>query len=151
MANFGFRTVRGTIPVTAGHVVVDTEGTPTAAGGTLDATAIATGHRKRDADLRHKSQLLATGRWPAITFTTREITPTDGGWTVRGDLRVRDRTVGVQLTAHVMGVDGDAHRIRATTDLDRRDAGIVAPSFLIGHRVAITLETVLRPGAAARS
>lgn len=76
--------------------------------------------------------------------------PAGDGWAVKGELHVRDRTVGVRLAAQVVALEGDGYRVRATTSIDRRDAGITAPAFLIGHRVAITIEAVLRPGGTTR-
>lgn len=67
------------------------------------------------------------GRQPR-TFTAHEIAPAGDGWAVQGALHVRDRTVGVRLAAQVVALEGDGYRVRATTSIDRRDAGITAPA-----------------------
>ncbi len=141
--SFGLRRVRGTLPVVDSLVVVDASGEPVAASATLDATGVDTGDARRDGDLRSKGSLLHVAVWPAVTFTAHRFSAVDGAWVVDGTLCVRDRRVGVQVTAEAV-VDGDEATVRATTAFDRRDAGIGAPVVLIGHRIAVTVEVRLR-------
>jgi polyisoprenoid-binding protein YceI len=66
--NFGVATVRGQIPVTAAWVSLDAAGKPAAVHAGPGPTGIATGHRRRDRDLR-KSRLPGTAHHhPALTF-----------------------------------------------------------------------------------
>jgi polyisoprenoid-binding protein YceI len=136
------RTVTGTVPVTEGSVDIDDRGQPAAITGSLDLGAIDTGNARRDSDLR-KPRFLDLDRHPAITFAACSITSAPGGWRVTGHLTARGTSVRVTGDAAVSG-QGQSATVTARTRLDRRDLGIRAPRFLIGHAVDITVTATIR-------
>lgn len=141
--NFGIKTVRGQVPVRQAYVDVDAAGQPLAVHAELDLAGLATGNARRDRDLR-KPHLLDSDRFPTVTFTGRAGEPDDGGWQLPGRLAARGVEIDVVLAA-VVGQDGDRVTVHATTTFDRRDLGVRAPLFLIGRRIAVTIDAVLRP------
>jgi len=141
--DFGFMTVRGSVPIASAAVDVDENGTPVAVHATLDLTGLATGHRKRDRDLQ-KPHLLDTGRHPRLRFTGSPVQRADD-WQVPGRLTGRTGT-DVTLEAHIVDRrDSGQLTVRAACTLDRRKLGVRAPRFLIGRYVAVTIEAVFAP------
>jgi len=142
-----FTEVQGTIPVTGGRVEVGGSGSPLIVDAVLDISAIDTGKPRRDKDLRSK-RFFDAERAPVMRYTSGSVTRTAEGWTVDGVLRVSGREVPLTLAVtHDVAPAGPAseeQRITATGRLDRRDAGIKAPSFLIGREVRITVSATLR-------
>jgi polyisoprenoid-binding protein YceI len=141
--NCGLIRVRGTIPVVTGTVTV-AGGQPVAAAATLDPAGIATGIRKRDSDLRGK-HFLDTGRQPELAVRIGEVRPAGEGWAARAWLTVAGTDAPVELTVR-READPAAGTVRvvATGVLDRAAAGLRAPRFLIGRRVAITVTATVR-------
>lgn len=144
--DFARRQVVGTFPVVAGHV--DVAGRPVAAEAVLDVAGVATGIAKRDRDLRSRHFLDVAG-YPTMVFTAADVEPGDRGtWTVAGTLLVRDVPCPVRLHVRLESLDDDCAVVVATTELDRRDAGIrTAPGFVVSHRVGV--EVRARLGAPA--
>jgi polyisoprenoid-binding protein YceI len=144
VAHFGGREVRGTVPVQRGTVSTDDAGQVVALRAVLDATGIDTGNARRDRDLR-APRLLAVEQVPTWTFVSDGVTPDGDGWRVTGLLTVR-RPCPVELSVGpVEPLPDGGVRVRATTSLDRRAAGVRAPRVLIGTRVEVQLDVVLRP------
>lgn len=147
----GPRVVHGTVPVTAGSVTLD--GASLAVAAELDLSAIDTGNARRDRDLRRPG-LLDLDRHPTMRFAAGTVSSRAGGWTLTGTLQVRGREVELELAVSEPGgeLDGDDRHgdgertVVATTSLDRRSVGIVAPPFLIGRRVDVTVRAVLVAG-----
>jgi polyisoprenoid-binding protein YceI len=139
----GMKTVHGRIPVTEAWVDVDETG-PSAVHATLDLTAVDTGHRKRDSDLR-KPYLLDTAQHPTLTFDGDRAQRVDGRWQVPGRLTGRAATDVILSVEEVAGSDPGVVSIRATVRLDRRELGVKAPRFMIGRSVDVTIEASFRP------
>jgi polyisoprenoid-binding protein YceI len=139
----GLKTVHGSVPITEAWVEVDETG-PSAVHATLDLTAIDTGHRKRDSDLR-KPYLLDAARHPTLTFDGGRARPVDGRWQVPGRLTGRAATDVILSVEEVEGTDPGVVSIRATVRLDRRELGVKAPRFMIGRSVDVTIEACFRP------
>jgi polyisoprenoid-binding protein YceI len=133
--------VTGTVPVTAGSVVVD-GGEPSAITGSFDLSAIDTGNTRRDKHLR-SPKFLGLDRYPTMTFTTDTISATPRGWLFTGYLTVRNVSVRLTSEAEVMELDRSA-AVTVHARLDRRNLGIRAPRILIGHTISITVTATLR-------
>lgn len=141
--NFGFHTVRGTVPVRDAWVDVEA-GSPVGLHARLDLAGIDTGNAKRDKDLR-APHLLDTAKFPTLTFDAGRPQPVPEGWRINGRLAARGE-VEVVLAAAVVGRGpGGALTIRATTWFDRRELGVRAPRFMIGRHVAVTIDAVFTP------
>jgi polyisoprenoid-binding protein YceI len=142
--NLGMATVRGRLPIREAWVEVDVAGRPLALSATLDLAGIETGNARRDRDLA-KPQLLDTARFPVLEFTGEAGEPDGDRWQLPGTLRGHGASTAVVLTATVSQASGDEVRVRATASFDRRDLGVDAPRILIGRRITVTIEAVLRP------
>ena len=142
----GLHHVSGSFPIVDGTVEVDGSGRPVSVRATLDARGVATGNARRDRDLRGP-KFLATDRWPALTFTGRDVSGAGPEWTVAGTLQVRDVRSPLTLTVRLAGTRPDGGRQAiATGTVDRREAGVrTAPTFLIGAAVRFSLDVTLAP------
>ena len=155
--NFGLRSVTGQVPLVSARVTVGPSGQPVSVRAELDARGIDTGHPRRDRDLRG-ARLLATDRWPAITFQASTvqastIQASGAGWTIAGTLTVKDRDCPIRLDvdgAEIIPHDpASSVNVCASARLDRRSVGVnSAPAFLIGHTILLSLAIRLRPPAA---
>jgi polyisoprenoid-binding protein YceI len=141
VGNLG-HTVTGTVPVIDGTIEIGPGGLPSAISGSLDLGAIATGHARRDKDLR-KPRLLDLDRHPVAAFAADKMTASPAGWSVSGYLTARGtraRLAGdVEVSPH-----GESATLTARTQLDRRALGLRAPRLIIGHQVDITVTATIR-------
>jgi polyisoprenoid-binding protein YceI len=149
--NFGLRSVTGQIPLASASVTVGPGGQPVSVRAELDARGIDTGHRRRDSDLRG-TRFLATDQWPTITFQATHVQASGAGWTIDGTLTVKDCHCPVRLSANrpdrLPGDPAVPVNLSATARLDRRSAGVdVAPAFLVGHMISLSLMMRFRPPA----
>jgi polyisoprenoid-binding protein YceI len=141
--NFGVRTVRGSVPVLGGAVEVSEDGSPRLVHAELDLGGIATGNRRRDADLR-KPALLALDAHPVLTFRADDFEDGPQGWRALGSLRARGTTCPLTVLGVPATTGEDLHLV-GTAVLDRTALGIRAPRLLIGRDVAIVVDTWLTP------
>ncbi|RSN62602.1 hypothetical protein DMH01_08000 [Amycolatopsis sp. WAC 04182] len=142
--NFGFRVVRGSIPVSLGSVRVSADGVA-AVEAALDLDGIDTGNAKRDADLR-KPGLLAIDAHPVLTFAADRVEGGPGEWSVHGSLGARGESCLLTVTATGPEDNGDGTwRVVAAAVFDRLAIGLRAPRFLIGREITIALDVVLAP------
>lgn len=142
VGNLG-RRVGGTIPVTSAQVDVAEDGSVAGVSAVLNIDAIATGHARRDKDLR-KPALLDLANHPRLTFSGAEVTPYEGGWRITGLLTAKGTTRGIILTATAQEQNDGTMRVRATGQLDRRHYGVKAPRFLIGRLVDLEIDAALQ-------
>ncbi|MFI8221443.1 YceI family protein [Streptomyces sp. NPDC085932] len=144
VANLGFRTVTGTLPILKGTVMVTPGGEPSEVTATVDAKGFDTGNSRRDAHVR-SSDFLHTDRYPELSFTSSSLKADSEGWQVAGFLSVRDKLTPMSLLVRVIRMGDDQAEIRASGRIDRRSAGITKGGrLLIGAYVNIDLEVVLR-------
>ena len=142
----GLMTVRGTVPVTSAALGFDATGLLSWVTAELDPTGVQTGNPKRDKDLQGPT-FFAAEQHPTWAFRGGRAYPFEGGWTVNGRLTVRE---SVDLALELRPVadettDDDRRVFTATTELDRRDAGLrKAPGAVIGHRIRIAVTITLR-------
>ena len=148
VGNLGVRQVRGSVPVLAGTAVTDAAGRVVGLRATVDATGVDTGNARRDRDLRGPG-LLGVEQTPSWTFVSQGVEQDGEGWRVTGVLTVRRACPVVLSVGPAAPLPDGGLRVRATTSLDRRDAGVRAPRVLIGRRVEVELDVVLRPERSA--
>ncbi len=145
VANFAVRRVRGTLPVRSGTVTTDVTGRVVGVRAALDPVRIDTGSTRRDRDLRGP-RLLDVEQAPTWSFEADGVEQDGDGWRVTGVLTVRRPCRVVLSVGPVQPLQDGALRVRATTSLDRRDAGVRAPRVLVGRRVEVELDVVLSAG-----
>jgi polyisoprenoid-binding protein YceI len=143
----GLITVHGTVPVTSAALGFDESGRLGWVSAELEPAGVRTGNPKRDKDLQGPT-FFATDQHPIWLFRGGRAYPFEGGWTGNGRLTVRE-TVELALVVRPGGEESDdaddSQVLTATTELDRRDAGLLkAPGALIGHRIRIALTITLR-------
>ena len=143
VGNLGVRHVRGTVPVLAGTVTTALDGRVAGMRAVVDAAGVDTGNARRDRDLRGPG-LLGVEQAPTWSFVSDGVEPDGEGWRVTGVLTVRRACPVVLSVGRPAALPDGGLRVRATTSLDRRDAGVQAPRLLIGRRVEVVLEVVLR-------
>ncbi len=145
VGNLGVRRVRGTVPVQSGTVLTDATGRVVGVRGELAAAQVDTGLARRDRDLRGPG-LLGVAQAPTWSFVSDGVEQDGDGWRVTGVLTVRRPCPVVLSVGPVEALPDGALRVRATTSLDRRDAGVRAPRVLVGRRVEVELDVVLSAG-----
>ena len=143
VGNLGVRQVRGTVPVLSGTITTDGAGQVVGVRAVLGASGVDTGNDRRDRDLR-APRLLGVEQAPTWSFVSDGVAPDGEGWRVSGLLTVRRPCPVVLQVAPAEHLPDGGLRVRATTSLDRRDAGVRAPRVLVGRRVAVELDAVLR-------
>ncbi len=97
-----FTSVRGTV------VVADSPG-ECGASGTIDAASIETGDEVRDKHLR-SANFLDAERWPLLHFQSTAVELTQAGYSVTGDLTIRELTHPVKLHVHDLSVVKDSRQ-----------------------------------------
>ncbi len=117
--------VSGKVPVTAGTVVVGTNGVPTAVTATFSAKDIDTQSADRDRDLRG-ADWFDTDKFPTMTFVAKSINGSPQSFTITGDLTMHGITKSITLAGKELGKTTDARNrthigYSATGTLDRRE------------------------------
>ena len=143
VGNLGVRQVRGTVPVLSGTITTDQDGRVVGVRAVLGAAGVDTGNDRRDRDLR-APRLLGVEQAPTWSFVSDGVAPDGEGWRVSGVLTVRRPCPVVLHVGPAEHLPDGGLRVHATTSLDRRDAGVRAPRVLVGRRVAVELDAVLR-------
>lgn len=134
---FGMGTVRGSVPVVAGSVVVADGAARVTAE--LDAGALATGNARRDKDLR-SARFLDVDRHPRWEFAGDLV-----GERIAGTLTVRGQAASCALAVLAVTRAHGQVEVRASAVLDRRAFGVTAGRGLIGREVAVELAVRLAP------
>jgi polyisoprenoid-binding protein YceI len=137
---FGLGAVSGTLRVTAGDVSVD----PASVSAILSASSFSTGSRARDRDIR-SAKFLDAERYPDITFTAGTLNQTQSGWTLAGELTVRERSEPVTLAIDSVEVDGAGFRARASARIDRYALGLTAAKGIAARHLDVELTATAVP------
>ncbi|MDR0432961.1 MAG: YceI family protein [Bifidobacteriaceae bacterium] len=144
-------TVRGTVSITEGEIIVGETLATSSVEASLDATLIDTHSAERDSHLR-SSEFFDVDRYPTWTFKSTDVFPGPSGhYVVRGELTIRGRKRFVDLDTLFEGLGDDlgGHQIAgftATTSVSRRDFGLEwagrsrAGNAIVGDAVAIQLD-----------
>ncbi|GAA3214641.1 YceI family protein [Dactylosporangium siamense] len=143
--NFGFKTVHGTIAVTAGTLEIGADGRPTRLAGTLDPASVDTANPRRDRDLRGP-RFLDVDRYPRMELLAAQFEPSTGGWRAQALLRVRGHDAPLWIDGTVEE-HADQLRVTGTARLHLPDAGIRAPRILVGRDVDLTITATLHRSA----
>ena len=105
----------------------------------VDVKTVSTGIGLRDHHLRSEEQFFDTGKYPTIAFRSKKIEKTGSGYTVTGDLTIKDVTRVVQIP---FGFDagGRTGVFKGHFQVKRLDYHLGKPGGSIGEDVTIDLE-----------
>lgn len=142
--------VRGGFDKVEGTITVGEDPGDSAVEATIDAASVSTREAQRDAHLR-SADFLDVEHFPELRFVSSQVRPSDDGWTVSGQLTIRDvtRPVTLELEFNGSGRDpygNDRAGFSAVTEIDREDFGITynaaleAGGVVVGKTVKIELE-----------
>jgi len=150
--HMGLSTVKGTIPVQSGVIVLDDgKDIPQKIDTTLDVSGIDTQNTQRDGDLK-SDHWFDAAKYPTITFESTKITGTDSAnFVIDGNLTLHGVTKPIELAAHLEGKGQGAKGEKrvaysATTTIHRRDFGIIDArtnalgALVVGDDAAISLQ-----------
>jgi polyisoprenoid-binding protein YceI len=150
--HMGLSTVKGTIPVASGTIVLSPgKDIPQSIDTTLNMAGIDTQNADRDKDLASDHWFDAT-KYPTITFKSTKISGSDpANFFIDGDLTMHGVTKPIELQAHLegKGVGGRGEKrvaYSATTIVHRRDFAIVDArtnalgALIVGDDAAISLQ-----------
>jgi polyisoprenoid-binding protein YceI len=133
--------VHGTITVTAATVEVGRDGRPRRFRAALDPASIATGHARRDADLRGR-RFLAVDAYPLMEVAADRIAATADGWCADAVLRGHGCEAPLRIDATLEGAaTATSLRLSGSARLDLRDVGIRVPGFLVRRFVDVSVST----------
>jgi polyisoprenoid-binding protein YceI len=111
---------------------------------TIDATSVDTGNDKRDEHLR-SGDFFDAENHPRVSFASQSVQPHGDTLKVHGQLSARDRSIPVDLDAHVREVDGELE-IEAATIVAHRELGMTwSPLRIIGPRSTLSVKAHLIP------
>lgn len=142
--NFGFRTVVGTLDVTAGSIEI-ADGALVSATVDANAASYASGNAKRDEHVI-SADFLDAASHPTIRFTATGATVVGSGYRLDGTAHVK----GAQspLTLHVKSLDhaGGRASFSANGVIDRNAIGIdKMPSLMIGDELSFAITATAQP------
>ena len=149
--------VRGSFRTLAGTIGVAPNAEASSVSVEIDAGSITTGTDDRDNHLR-SDDFLAVETFPKLTFQSTKVADRgDGGYTLEGDLTIKDVTRPVTLDMSFGGVMqdpwGNSKAIfSAETSINREDFGLTwnapleAGGWLVGKDISIELEVQAAQG-----
>ena len=144
--------VRGEFSKLSGTIQIDPDSPAASSVQTsIDVASINTRDPQRDAHLK-SADFLDVEKFPAITFSSKQVTPHEGGATVTGDLTIHGQTQSITLD-----LEGSTQEIKdpwgnqrigmsGTTKLSRKEFGLTwntaleTGGVLVGDEVKITLD-----------
>lgn len=134
----GFNRVRGTVGAWRASVYYDPDTLEhSTVSFVADAATISTGVPERDDDLKRPT-FFDVDRFPRIRFRSTKVEPAANGLVVSGDLTIRDSTHEIRLPTQVIAplstdpFDNRRVSFGTSVTLNRRDFGVVGPSFWSG-------------------
>lgn len=152
--HLGLTNVNGAVTGVQGTLLLDEESPATGKlEVTLDVTTIDTGVDKRDEHLR-SADFFDTAKFPTMTFKSTRIERSASGWTVTGDLTIKDVTkpVVLEVEAATKPITNPAGAVvrgtSATTKLSRKAFGLtwnklVEGVDLVGDDIKLVLDVEL--------
>lgn len=156
--HLGLSKVRGSFSGVSGAVLWNRE-QPELSSATIviDVASLDTGNERRDEDLAEN--FFETERFPRLVFESTGFEKVEGGYSLRGDLTIRDSTHEVSFPVELLGTLTDSisgeRRVgfEGELEIDRTDFGVEAEGhpaeirLVIGHDVEIALQVEARiPG-----
>jgi polyisoprenoid-binding protein YceI len=143
-------TVEGNFGEFSGNIDVNSKGKMTALSGEVSIASVDTNDEKRDAHLQ-QDDFFAAATFPKMTFTSTKVKGShEKGYTVTGDLTIRDVTKSVDLTlAPFKGpiTDGWGNtRVAtvATTEINRQDFGVTWSASLDSGGLVVSDEVAIQ-------
>lgn len=146
-----FFKVRGVFKEFSGTIEADPQSkTVTAIRGTVQVSSIDTREAKRDGHLR-SPDFFDGGKFPQLTFISKEITGKGDNIMVHGDLSIRGITKRVSLKGKFLGSNKDPWGVmrvgfEGETTISRKDFGLTwnkaleTGGVMVGDNVKISLE-----------
>lgn len=133
----GVLTVRPTMDISDGGVVVDDSGQVSLAEVRLAAASFSTGNDKRDTHVR-SSDFLDADDHPEISFRATDIGDGTGDRTVAGTLTVKGVEHPVAVDVSGIRLDGRAASFTVRSIVDRNTLGVDgSPNFVVAPKIAI--------------
>ncbi|MGK7346088.1 MAG: YceI family protein [Candidatus Nitrospinota bacterium M3_3B_026] len=143
-------TVRGEFQKFSGVFEMNDDGALTGAEASVDVASLNTRDEKRDNHLR-SPDFFDVEKFPEMKFVAKEITRDGNGYTVKGDLTIKDVTRTITLTGEKLGEAVDpwgAHRagFHAEGKINRKDFNVNFHKLLetgglvVGDEVTIELD-----------
>jgi polyisoprenoid-binding protein YceI len=134
--------VRGSFTDVTGTVAVAEDPTESTVAITIQVDSVDSGTADRDEHLR-SPDFFDAATYPTITFRSTSIRPDGDGWSVTGDLTIREMTRPVTLAVEFLGVVTDPWGnpktgISATGALDREDFDLTWNVPLSGGGVLVS-------------
>jgi polyisoprenoid-binding protein YceI len=139
--HFMIATVAGLLGPITGTLHFDPDDLTTgSAEATIDVTALSTGHKRRDADLR-SANFFDVEHYPTIWFrSTRVLHMRDGRYLMRGELTIKGVTRSVTLAVSYEGQIPDPYEAGSLR------AGFTAETTLSRKEFAIIYDPLLQTG-----
>ena len=149
--------VRGSFEKVSGSVVVGEHPEDSKVVVAIDTASITTGWADRDGHLRGVD-FFDVEQFPVMQFASTAVERSGSGWTMIGDLTIKDVTRPVALEVEFEGVAvdpwGKPHAaFTARTEIDREDWGLnwnvalETGGWLVSKKVTVEIETQLIPAA----
>ncbi|MDR1294656.1 MAG: YceI family protein [Bifidobacteriaceae bacterium] len=147
----GVSTVRGTVGITNGDIVVGDNLKHSSVRATLDAASVDTRAAQRDSHLR-STEFFDVDHFPTWSFVSTDVFPgPQGRYVVRGELTIHGQTRFTDLETTFEGVGDDiaGHEIAgftATARITRHDFGLEwagrsrAGNAIVGDTIAVQLD-----------
>lgn len=141
---FGLHALTVTMDVAAGQIDLDPAVPRAMVTATVAAASFTTDNPRRDEDIR-SPRFLDADKYPVLSYRAAALTHDHGGWTLAGELTVRDVTRPVTLKIDSVEHAGAGIRARATTRVDRADFGLTAAQWMGGRFFDIDLIAAAEP------
>jgi len=106
----------------------------------VDAGTVSTGIGLRNHHVREEEQFLNASKYPTISFTSKKIVRTAGGFTAEGDLKLKDVTKMVQIPFTFQPGGDNSGVFKGNFNIKREDYNIGKPGGSIGDEIRIDLE-----------
>jgi len=142
---YGLLTVRGTIALRDGTIVVADQPAGASVRVRLDPGSIATGNKRRDRDVTGKN-FVDAATYPDMAFAGTGVVRDADGWTLTGDLTVHGTTAPVTLRLHDGRPSQGGYAFTATAVVDRTEFGVSRAVGFIGRTLDVTIEVVATSG-----
>lgn len=142
-------TVQGNFGEFSGNIDVDKKGKLTSLSGDVSISSVDTNDAKRDAHLQ-QDDFFATASFPKMTFTSTKIKGShEKGYTVTGDLTIRDvtKSVTLDLTPFKGPITDGWGNTRvatvATTEINRQEFGVTWSASLDSGGLVVSDEVAI--------
>lgn len=105
----------------------------------IDPKTVSTGISLRNADLRNKEVWFNTDKYPLISFKSKQIQKTSGGYKVSGELTIKATTKPVKISFR-FSTNGNTGLFKGEFVIKRMDYDLGNEGGSVGSEVTIILE-----------